>query len=153
MFKFIAPNPLWSCCWAGDNTNVLFVGDDTGFLHGTDRRYMNLTTPMKRQKSGCVSLNTLPPSTSRSFSRGGILKTRMNCLSIIEQCSCGDHIGYSGIKFPLKGHWSSSSYDCQSNLLLISSIPFGSDKLIRHMVFKLTIDINTPVTSVVTFYG
>jgi len=61
--------------------------------------------------------------------------------------------GYTETEFPLKGRWTSTSYDCQFNLILTSAIPFGSEKFIRHIVSKLTIDTKRPWIPVIKFYG
>jgi len=155
MFKFIVPEPLWSCCWAGDNTNVLVAGGQMGSVYYIDRRYMKLFESQQIRKPGCVSLNPLPPSTSRSFINGGFLKTRMDHLSVLEQDPAQEFYVYRETDLPLKGLWISSSYDDESNLVLTSAKPSGPNKSIRHIVSKLA-DFNAegPVlTPVTTFYG
>uniref|UniRef100_A0A2S2PGK9 RING-type E3 ubiquitin transferase n=1 Tax=Schizaphis graminum TaxID=13262 RepID=A0A2S2PGK9_SCHGA len=150
------PEPLWSCCWAGDNTNVLVAGGQTGSVFYIDRRYMKLFNTEQIRKPGCVSLNPLPPSSSRSFLNGGVFKTRMDFLSVLEQVPGQELNVYREVELPLKGLWTSSSYDSQSNLLLSSAKPCGPNKSVRHVVSKLA-DFNTEgrplLNPVVTFYG
>lgn len=155
MFKSIVPEPLWSCCWAGDNTHVLVVGSQTGSVYYIDRRCMKIFNSEQIQKLGCVSLNILPPSSSRSFKNGGFLKARMDHLSVLEEIVDNDYYTYKETELPLTGLWSSTSYDCQSNLVLTSARPYGPFHTDRHIVSKFA-DFNEkgPVLSqVVTFYG
>jgi len=155
MFKSIVPEPLWSCCWAGDNTHVLVVGSKMGSVYYIDRRCMEVFNSEQTQKLGRVSVNTLPPSSSRSFKSGGFLKTRMDHLSVLEEILDNDYYTYKETELPLAGLWSSTSYDCQSNLVLTSARPYGPFKTDRHIVSKFA-DFNEqgPVlTQVVTFYG
>jgi len=149
------PEPLWSCCWAGDNTNVLVAGGQMGSVYYIDRRFMKLFNTEQIRKPGCVSLNPLPPSSSRSFINGGFFKTRMDFLSVLEQEPGQQHNVYREVELPLKGLWTCSYYDSQSNLLLSSAKPCGPNKSVRHIVSKLA-DFNTEGTilnPVVTFYG
>ncbi|KAE9528787.1 hypothetical protein AGLY_012362 [Aphis glycines] len=149
------PEPLWSCCWAGDNTHVLVVGSQTGSVYYIDRRCMKIFNSEQIQKLGCVSLNILPPSSSRSFKNGGFLKARMDHLSVLEEIVDNDYYTYKETELPLTGLWSSTSYDCQSNLVLTSARPYGPFHTDRHIVSKFA-DFNEkgPVLSqVVTFYG
>ena len=60
MFKFTVNEPLWSCCWAGDNTNVLIAGGQMGSLYYIDRRFMKLFNADQSRKLGCVSLIPIP---------------------------------------------------------------------------------------------
>jgi len=113
MFKSIVPEPLWSCCWAGDNTHVLVVGGQMGSVYYIDRRCMLVfNSEHQIQKVGCVSLNLLPPSPSRSFKNGGFLKTRMDHLSVLEETLDDNYYTYKETQLPLVGLWSSTSYDC-----------------------------------------
>lgn len=107
------------------------------------------------QKVGCVSLNLLPPSPSRSFKNGGFLKTRMNHLSVLEETLDDNYYTYKETELPLAGLWSSTSYDCQSNLVLTSARPYGPFLRDRHIVSKFAdFGAKGPVsTEVITFYG
>jgi len=122
MIKSIVPEPLWSCCWTGDNIHVLVVGGQMGSVYYIDRRCMKVfKTDHQSQKVGCVSLNLLPPSQYRSFMNGGFLKTRMDHLSVLEETLHHTYYTYKETELPLTGLWSSTSYDCQSNLVLTSA--------------------------------
>lgn len=155
MFKFIVPEPLWSCCWTGDNTHVLVVGGQMGSVYYMDRRCLKVFNCEQIQNLGCVSLNILPSSPSRSFMSGGFLKTTMDHVSVLESNLYSDYYTYNETELPLEGLWSSTSYDCQSNLVLTSARPQGLNKSVRHIVSKLVdFDAKGPVlTPVITFYG
>ncbi|XP_022181276.1 E3 ubiquitin-protein ligase RFWD3-like isoform X2 [Myzus persicae] len=147
--------PLWSCCWAGDNTNMLVAGGQMGSLYYIDRRYMKLFNADQSRKLGCVSLISIPPSTSRAFIHGGFMKTRMDYLSMFEQEPGKELYRYTETELPLKGLWTNTSYDYNSNLVLSSAKPCGPNKSVRHIVSKIA-DHNTEgpvITPVVTFYG
>lgn len=155
MFKFTVNEPLWSCCWAGDNTNMLVAGGQMGSLYYIDRRYMKLFNADQSRKLGCVSLISIPPSTSRAFIHGGFMKTRMDYLSMFEQEPGKELYRYTETELPLKGLWTNTSYDYNSNLVLSSAKPCGPNKSVRHIVSKIA-DHNTEgpvITPVVTFYG
>lgn len=155
MYTFSVDVPLWSCCWAGDNPNILVAGSQMGSLYYIDRRYMKLLDTQCEQKFACVSLNSLPPSSSRSFINGGFIKTRMDVMSVFEHDIGPDPPNYKISELPLKGLWSSCSYDNQSNLLLSSSKPCGANKSVRHIVSQIS-DFNVEgpsINPVATFYG
>ncbi|XP_060878073.1 E3 ubiquitin-protein ligase RFWD3-like isoform X2 [Metopolophium dirhodum] len=147
--------PLWSCCWAGDNTNVLVAGGQMGSLYYIDRRYMKLFNADQSRKLGCVSLIPISPSKSRAFINGGFMKTRMDLLSMFEQVPGKEMHSYTETGLPLKGLWTNTSFDYNSNLILSSAKPSGPNKSIRHIVSKIAdYDAEGPViTPVVTFYG
>lgn len=155
ILKFSVDEPLWSCCWAGNNTNMLVAGSQMGSLFYLDRRYMKLLYADINRKPACVSLSPIPSSTSRSFPTGGFLKTRMDFLSIFEQDMSHEIFSYKENQISLKGKWSSSAYDIQSNLLLTSAKPCGANQSIRHIVSKIS-NLNEEgptIQPVVTFYG
>jgi len=156
MFKSIVSEPLWSCCWAGDNTHVLVVGGQMESVYYIDRRFMLVfNSEHQIQKVGCISFNLLPPSPSRSFKNGGFLKTRMDHLSVLEETLDDNYYTYKETELPLAGLWSSTSYDCQSNLVLTSARPYGPFKTDRHIESKFAdFGAKGPVsTEVTTFYG
>lgn len=147
--------PLWSCCWAGDNSNMLIAGSQFGSLYYVDRRFMKLLKMEGIRKPACVSLVPLYPSRSRKFINGGFLKTRMDVLSVFEHGVGNDIFEYKETALPLKGLWCSTSYDDQSNLILSSAKPCGVNKSIRHIVSKISdcIEEGPTIHPVVTFYG
>ncbi|XP_050419989.1 E3 ubiquitin-protein ligase RFWD3-like [Adelges cooleyi] len=146
------PEPLWSCSWAGDNTNMLVAGSQMGSLFYVDRRFMKLVESDIKRAPACVSIIPLPPSCSRSFISGGFLRTRMDILSAFEQET--DAIAYKETLLPLKGFWSSTSFDESSNLILTSAKPCGANTAMRHIVSRIA-NYNEPtvIQPVVTFYG
>jgi len=155
LFKFTVNEPLWSCCWTGDNSNMLVAGGQMGSLYYIDRRYMKLFNADQSRKLGCVSLISIPPSISRAFVHGGFLKTRMDYLSMFEQdIKKESSHTYTETELPLKGLWTNTSYDYNSNLILSTAKPCGPYKSIRHIVSKIA-DYNAErtITPVVTFYG
>lgn len=155
MYSFSVDEPLWSCCWVGDNPNILVAGSQMGSLYYIDRRFMKLLDTQREQKFACVSLISLPPSSSRLFINGGFIKTRMDVISVFEHNIGSDPPEYKSSQLPLKGLWSSSSYDNHSNLLLSSSKPCGGNKSVRHIVSKIS-DFNVEgplINPVATFYG
>jgi len=155
LFKFTVNEPLWSCCWAGDNTNMLIAGGQMGSLYYIDRRYMKLFNADQSRKLGCVSLISVPPSSTRAFIYGGFIKTRMDYLSMFEQEIGKEVYFYSETELPLKGLWTNTSYDYNSNLILSTSKPYGPNKSVRHIVSKIA-DYNSEgplITPIVTFYG
>lgn len=116
---------------------------------------MKLLNSENQRRPACVSLVPLQPSNSRSFLNGGFLKTRMDFLSVFEQDSGQESSVYKETELPLKGLWSSTCYDNQSNLILSSAKPCGANKSIRHIVSKIS-DFNEQgplIHPVVTFYG
>lgn len=154
MFKFLVEEPLWSCCWAGNNSNVLIAGSQSGSLFYIDKRFMKLLNSQYLRKPACVSLFSLPPSNTRSFINGGFLKTRMDILSVFEPSSGQCSTTYNETELPLKGLWTSTFYDSNSNLILSSAKPCGNNKSIRHIVSKISNFNEEPVIQpVVTFYG
>jgi len=155
MFKFTVNEPLWSCCWVGDNTNMLVAGGQMGSLYYIDRRYMKLFNADQSRKLGCVSLIPISPSKSRAFIHGGFMKTRMDFLSMFELVPGKEMHCYKETELPLRGFWTNTSYDYNSNLILSSAKPSGLNKSIRHIVSKIAdYDAEGPViTPVVTFYG
>lgn len=116
---------------------------------------MKILDVQRGQKFACVSLTSLPPSSSRSFINGGFIKTRMDVISIFEHNVGSDPSKYRSNQLPLKGLWSSCSYDSQSHLLLSSSKPCGVNKSVRHIVSKISdFNVEGPVINpVATFYG
>lgn len=155
IFLFLVDEPLWSCCWAGDNSNMMVVGGQMGSVYYIDRRFMKLLNTEKQRKPACVSLVSLPPSNSRKFLNGGFVKTRLDFLSILEQNSGQESYMYKETGLPLLGLWSSTYYDNQSNLLLTSAKPCGVNKSTRYIVSKIS-DYNEPgplIQPVITFYG
>ncbi|XP_050063004.1 uncharacterized protein LOC114130657 [Aphis gossypii] len=134
---------------------VLVVGGQMGSVYYIDRKFMKVFNSEQIQKLGCVSLNLLPPSPSRSFMSGGFLKTKMDHLSVLEETLDNDYYTYKETELPLTGLWSSTSYDCQSNLVLTSARPYGPFKTSRHIVSKFAdFDEEGPIlTQVVTFYA
>lgn len=155
MFEFTVSEPLWSCCWVGDNTNMLVAGGQSGSLYYIDRRYMKLFSADRTRKLGCVSLVPISPSKTRAFIHGGFMKTRMDFLSMFEQNPGKDIHCYTETELPLQGLWTNTSYDYNSNLILSSAKPSGPNKSIRHIVSKIADhNVEGPViTPVVTFYG
>ncbi|XP_050539339.1 E3 ubiquitin-protein ligase RFWD3-like isoform X2 [Daktulosphaira vitifoliae] len=146
------PEPLWSCCWAGDNSNILVAGSQMGSLFYIDRRFMKLVESDIKRAPACVSLVPLPPSNNRKFICGGFLRSRMDLLSIFEQDT--NAIIYKETALSLKGLWSSTTYDDTSNLLLTSAKPCGANKSVRHIVSKIaSFDEQMEIQPVVTFYG
>lgn len=131
---------------------MLIAGSQFGSVFHIDRRYMKLVDANMIRKPGCVSLVPVPPSSSRSFTNGGFLKTRMDLLSVFEQDV--NVSKYKETELPLKGLWSSTWYDAQSNLILSTAKPCGANRSVRHVVSKIS-DLNEgPVIHpVATFYG
>lgn len=134
---------------------MLVAGSQMGSLFYFDRRYMKLLCADINRKPACVSLSPIPALASRSYPYGGFLKTRMDFLSIFQDDLNGEVFCYKENPLSLKGKWSSSAYDIQSNLLLTSTKPCGINQSIRHIVSKIS-DINEEgptIQPVVTFYG
>lgn len=116
---------------------------------------MRVLNSETQRKPACVSLNPLPPSSTRMFINGGFVKTRMDYLSVFEHILEQDGKIYRETELPLRGFWSSSSYDSESNLLLSTSKPCGLNSQIRHVVSKIS-DFNEQgpkVIPVVSFEG
>lgn len=133
---------------------MLVAGSQMGSLFYLDRRYMKLLHADINRKPACVSLSPIPASASRKYPSGGFLKTRMDFLSIFEQDFNHDTFCFKENPLSLKGKWSSSAYDIQSNLLLTSTKPCGINQSIRHIVSKLSGLSEEPIIQpVVTFYG
>lgn len=158
MHSFSVSEALWSVCWSGDNPNILVAGSQMGSLYFTDRRTLTiLSTVFMEQMFPCMSLVPLPPSSSRSFINGGFIRTRMDNIAVFEALDATRHtIEHKITELPLSGLWSSCSYDNQSNILLSSSKPSGTNKSVRHIVSKMS-DFNAQggptVYPIVTFYG
>lgn len=137
---------------------MMIAGSQTGSLYYVDRRFMKLLNSEHLRKPACVSLVSLPPSNCRSFLNGGFLKSRMDFISVFEPDSGQNTSIYKETELPLKGLWSSTSYDSQSNLILSSAKPCGANKSIRHIVSKIS-DFNehgsrgSLIHPVVCFYG
>lgn len=150
---FSVDEPLWSCCWAGDNSNMLVAGSQTGSLYYIDKRFMKLLYSENKRTPACVSLVSIPPSSTRKFSKGGFLRTRMDMLSMFES-SVTPNL-YQETKLPLHGLWSCASYDSRYNHILLSSKPCGNTKTTRHVVSRMSsLNEDCPtVLPVVTFYG
>lgn len=145
--------PLWSCCWAGDNSNILITGGQIGTLFYIDKRVMKVFYSEPKRTPACVSLVSIPPSSSRIFPKGGFLRTRMDLLSMFESSYAPNF--YQETELPLKGLWSCASFDAHYNHILLSSKPCGNNKVTRHIVSKLS-SLNEDCLSlqpVVTFYG
>lgn len=101
----------------------------------------------------CVSLVSIPPSSTRIFPKGGFLKTRMDVLSMFESSLTPNF--YKETELPLKGLWSCASYDTHYNHILLSAKPCGNNTNTRHIVSKMS-SLSEDCTSlqpVVTFYG
>lgn len=76
-------------------------------------------------------------------------------MSVFEPNAGQDSALYKESELPLKGFWTSTSYDSHSNLMLSSSKPCGNNKSMRHIVSKLS-NFNEEgplIQPVVTFYG
>lgn len=115
---------------------------------------MKLLDSQYIRKPACVSLVPLPPSNTRSFINGGFLKTRMDTLSILEHSSGQCSTSYNETELPLKGLWTSTFYDSNSNLILSSAKPCGNNNSVRHVVSKISNFNEEPVIQpVATFYG
>lgn len=155
IFKCLVGEPLWSCCWAGDNTHTLVAGGQMGSLFYMDRRFMKLYNSEQSRKLACVSLIPLPPSGTRSFVQGGFLKTRMDYLSVFEHEPGVEPSIYRETELPLRALWACSSYDSQSNLILSTAKPTGLNKSVRHIVSRIrNVNAEGPIVSpVATFYG
>lgn len=152
---FSVEEPLWSCCWAGNNSNMLIAGGQMGSLFYIDRRFMKLLYSQCMRKPACVSLVPLPPSSTRSFVNGGFLKTRLDVLSVFEQKSGQDIATYEESELPLRGLWTNTSFDNQSNLILTTAKPCGINKSVRHIVSKISnsYEKGPVIHPVATFYG
>lgn len=126
-----------------------------GSVYFIDRRFMKVLNSETQRKPACVSLIPLPPSSTRMFINGGFVKTRMDYLSVFEQILGQEGSIYKETGLPLRGLWSSSSYDSESNLLLSTSKPCGFNSQIRHVVSKISnFDEEGPkVIPVVSFEG
>lgn len=154
-FKILSVDePLWSCCWSGDNSNILIAGGQGGSLYYLDQRFMKIIHTVCIRTPSCVSLVPLPPSPHRAFNNGGFLKTRMDAVSVYEydfgeERSCS----YKETELPLKGLWSNTSFDSESNLILSTSKPCGPNKSIRHIVSRLGTNRQSALEPVATFFG
>lgn len=134
---------------------MLIAGGQSGSLFYIDKRFMKLLNSQSIRKPACVSLVSLPPSNTRSFINGGFLKTRLDSMSVFEPNPGHDSALFKESELPLKGFWTSSCYDKNSNLMLSSSKPCGNNKSMRHIVSKLSnFNEEGPLLQpVVTFYG
>lgn len=152
--------PLWSCCWSGENPNMLVAGGQGGGMYYVDRRYMKVINVVFIRSPSCVSLVPLPPTNTHAFTNGGFIKTRMDHLSVFEYDISGRRnvFYYNVTELPLKGLWTNTSFDSQSNLILSTSKPCGSNKSIRHIVSKISdskevANCEPIIQPVATFYG
>jgi len=118
---------------------MLVAGGQGGGMYYVDRRYMKVLNMVFLRSPACVSLIPLPPTNSHAFTKGGFLKTRMDHLSVFEyNISRQNVFNYSVTELPLKGLWTNTSFDSQSNLILATSKPCGFNKSIRHIVSRIS---------------
>ncbi|XP_069668754.1 E3 ubiquitin-protein ligase rfwd3.L-like [Periplaneta americana] len=133
---YTADNPLWSCCWDADNTNLFFAGTSNGLILQYDVRFPN--EPVGRltstaDSSPVTSLAAVQSCPGRTLARGGILACRLNsCWAYERTEAC-----YAGSQLPFDGPFISLCYDQESGHVLISTRPSGRFPHVRHIVCHL----------------
>jgi len=138
---------------------MLIAGGQGGALYYVDRRYMKIMRTICKRTPACVSLIPLQQLDSRAFHKGGFLKTRMDAMSVFEHEFHEQSVSnYKETELPLKGLWSSTSYDSQSNLILSTSKPCGPNKSVRHIISRIAdrknvTDNESLLQPIATFFG
>ncbi|KAJ9585898.1 hypothetical protein L9F63_020461, partial [Diploptera punctata] len=133
--SYTTDNPLWSCCWDADNSNMFFIGTCNGAILHYDIR--SNSEPLNKlthdDPSPVSSLVAVPPCPGRTMSRGGILASRLN--------SCWAYklrdAKYVGTQIPFDGPFVSMCYDKHTEHILISTRPNTRYPHARHILCHL----------------
>lgn len=81
LHTFNCNSQLWSCCWAGDNSNVFLAGAQNGIITKYDIRNTALPVGVLESpvdRSPVVSLTAVPPAGCSGLERGGFVACRLN---------------------------------------------------------------------------
>lgn len=134
--NYTTDNPLWSCCWDADNSNMFFVGTCNGAILQYDIR--STSEPLTKltsldDLSPVSSLVAIPPCPGRTLSRGGILACRLNSCWAYELRDSQ----YMGSQIPFDGPFVSMCYDRNTEHILISTRPSARSAHARHILCQL----------------
>ncbi|XP_014484874.1 PREDICTED: E3 ubiquitin-protein ligase RFWD3-like [Dinoponera quadriceps] len=133
LHTFQTESPLWSCCWSGDNSNLLLVGAQNGSITRFDIRQISSpvdTLGGQSDRSPVVSMATVQPNPGSGISRGGFIACRLNTCCVYES----KNSGYLPKQVFLEGPFISVCYDEKSKHALISSRPSVGQPHARHAV-------------------
>lgn len=133
LHTFQTESPLWSCCWSGDNSNLLLVGAQNGSITRFDIRH--ISTPVdtldgQSDRSPVVSMATVQPNPGSGIGRGGFIACRLNTCCAYES----KNSSYLPKQVFLEGPFISVCYDEKSKHALISSRPNARQPHARHAV-------------------
>lgn len=81
LHTFNCDSQLWSCCWAGDNSNVFLAGASNGIVTKYDIRNTALPVGVLESpgdRSPVVSLTAIPPGGCTGIEKGGFVACRLN---------------------------------------------------------------------------
>ncbi|XP_032663707.1 E3 ubiquitin-protein ligase RFWD3-like isoform X2 [Odontomachus brunneus] len=133
LHTFKTESPLWSCCWSGDNSNLLLVGAQNGSITRFDIRQISSpvdTLDGQSDKSPVVSMTTVQPNPGSGIGRGGFIACRLNTCYVYES----KNASYLPKQVFLEGPFISVRYDEKSKHALISSRPNARQPHARHAV-------------------
>ncbi|XP_015121689.1 E3 ubiquitin-protein ligase RFWD3 isoform X2 [Diachasma alloeum] len=133
---FPVESQVWSCCWAGDNSNIFVVGTQKGLITQFDIRQTagaldTLESPGDR--SPIVSLASVPPGSANGVARGGFLASHLNSCYAYEM----RNNVYVAKQMLHEGPFTCVRYDSQNHHALISCRPNTRNPQTRHIVFSV----------------
>ncbi|XP_025160217.1 E3 ubiquitin-protein ligase RFWD3 isoform X2 [Harpegnathos saltator] len=133
LHTFQTESPLWSCCWSGDNSNLLLVGAQNGSITRFDIRQISSpvdTLSGQSDRSPVVSMATVQPNPGSGIGRGGFIACQLNTCYAYES----KNSNYLSKQVFLEGPFISVCYDEKSKHALISSRPNARQPYARHAV-------------------
>lgn len=133
LHTFQTETQLWSCCWSGDNSNLLLVGAQNGSIVRFDIRQISSPVDIldaQYDRSPVVSMATVQPNPGSGIDRGGFIACHLNtCIAYESKNS-----SYLPKQIFLEGPFISVCYDEQNKHPLISSRPNANRSYARHEV-------------------
>lgn len=130
--SFLTDSQLWSCCWAGDNHNILSVGGANGSITQYDIRQTNgpINKTEGPDRSPVVSLASIEPNSNSGMPRGGFIACRLNTCFTYE----AKNDGYEEKQMFLTGPFVSVCYNTESKHIVVSARPNSTCPQVRHTV-------------------
>lgn len=108
MGLFVAPAPVWCCCWSIRDTNIFYVGTAAGNLIQYDIRHTDGPTGVTELpgKGPVVSLSYINPGPESTLTSQGLLVARLQQCAFVEEWLAKTH-----------------TLSAEGNLLSVSCVP------------------------------
>ncbi|KAG0718921.1 E3 ubiquitin-protein ligase RFWD3 [Chionoecetes opilio] len=134
--NFLAPAPLWCCCWSTTESNMFYVGTASGRLLQYDTRNTNThVATIELPGSGpVVSMAYVHPGPDSSLTWGGLLAARLQCCFFVEVGKPGEAKSHV---LPLEGTFTSVACEADNSHVLVSCRPTQRHPHARHVICYL----------------